>query len=210
MLARHFNKKTMQKLIHPEWKVPKINVSIEPGFRNYINVNNSQKAFDLFLEMWDKSLIDKLEHFCVLFLNSENLLIGFHLLNRGSNKCVEIDCKKLLSIALACNAHSVCVAHNHPNKDVKPSLPDFQFTVRIEKALELIDMFLFDHLVISENNFFSFRDNKLITDKTHQKSTATIEKSRFSQVINENTHLKSLNSLLSNENQELKESIMFY
>jgi DNA repair protein RadC len=59
-------------------------------------------------------------------------------------------------------AASVIVAHNHPSGILQPSDADITFTKKLKKALQLIDVKLLDHLIISESGYLSIMQRDLI------------------------------------------------
>jgi DNA repair protein RadC len=56
-------------------------------------------------------------------------------------------------------AHSVILAHNHPSGSLEISESDKNITQRIKKALELFDMSLLDHLIVTDSSYKSFGDD---------------------------------------------------
>ena len=70
--------------------------------------------------------------------------------------------REVVKQALARNAASVIVAHNHPSGVAEPSLADEQVTRRLKEALALIDVRLMDHLVIGDGVCESFAERGLL------------------------------------------------
>ena len=64
--------------------------------------------------------------------------------------------RSLFSRAMLCNANSIIVAHNHPSGVVKPSGEDINLTRRIKEAGEILDIKLQDHIIIGEDDYYSF------------------------------------------------------
>ena len=54
---------------------------------------------------------------------------------------------------------AVIICHNHPSGNKQPSDADLNITKKIKDALLLLDIKLFDHIIITENDFYSFDDN---------------------------------------------------
>ncbi|MGJ1311773.1 JAB domain-containing protein [Sphingobacterium multivorum] len=63
-----------------------------------------------------------------------------------------------MSSALLCNAIRICVAHNHPSGTLKPSQADRQITRKLIDAGNILDIQVLDHLILTEQNYYSFRD----------------------------------------------------
>ncbi len=96
------------------------------------------------------------------YLNRNHKLIGYRLITSGNMNSCTVDIKLLVSLALHSMASCVIIAHNHPSGSVKPSTQDIDITHKVKKALELIDVTLLDHLIISEDMFLSMADEGLI------------------------------------------------
>ena len=61
-----------------------------------------------------------------------------------------------------CNARSVILVHNHPSGNLKPSQADINLTNKMVDCGKLLDITVLDHLIITEESFFSFADEGLI------------------------------------------------
>jgi len=70
--------------------------------------------------------------------------------------------RKIVESSLKHRAISVLLVHNHPTESVEPSERDIEFTKTIVSALDLVDVKLTDHLIVSANQIYSFRDNGLL------------------------------------------------
>ena len=69
--------------------------------------------------------------------------------------------------ALQARAAGIMLLHNHPGGDPKPSGNDIHVTERIAKTGALADIPLFDHIIIGDNQYFSFKENQLLTDMSY-------------------------------------------
>jgi DNA repair protein RadC len=68
----------------------------------------------------------------------------------------------LLATALNCGASAIIIAHNHPSGNKKPSNADIKMTTQINKACEIMDIQLLDHLIMTYDSYFSFADEGLL------------------------------------------------
>jgi DNA repair protein RadC len=109
----------------------------------------------MLLSIWDPGLLALQEQFVVFFLNNHQQVIGWRVLNIGSMETCIIDIRLLVSLALHSIASYVILAHNHPSGILEASLNDRITTFKIKKALRLIDVQLFDHLIISVDGYLS-------------------------------------------------------
>jgi DNA repair protein RadC len=72
------------------------------------------------------------------------------------------DPRMILRIALEEKAVSIILCHNHPSGNLKPSQPDRELTKKIKEAARLFDINLLDHIIVSQDGYFSFADEGLI------------------------------------------------
>lgn len=94
----------------------------------------------------------------VLFLSSNNRLIGRERFSQGNDCSTSIDTKQVARRALEKQASGIILIHNHPSGNPKPGPSDIRVTEEIRKALRYFDINLIDHLVVAGNNYFSFYD----------------------------------------------------
>ena len=73
-----------------------------------------------------------------------------------------VDMRLLMSAALNCLATRMIVCHNHPSGQMKPSSEDLSIIKKIKEACKIMNIELLDHLIISENEYYSFADEGLI------------------------------------------------
>lgn len=102
------------------------------------------------------------EIFCVLFLDNQNRLIVAEDLFMGTIDGASVYPREVVKIALKQNAAAVILSHNHPSGVLDPSAADKRITVRLQQALELIDVRVIDHFVVSGANAVSFAERGFI------------------------------------------------
>jgi DNA repair protein RadC len=96
------------------------------------------------------------EVFVSLFLDARHRLIRCEESARGSLTRMAVYPREIVRRALAVNAASLIVAHNHPSGAVEPSASDCRLTQTLRDALALVDVQLIDHLVIGADRIYSF------------------------------------------------------
>ena len=101
----------------------------------------------------------KQEEFYVLFLNKALKTIKIERISIGKTDATLVDIKLIAKLALEYLAHHVIIAHNHPSGNTQPSKADDQLTKSVKSSLALFDILLIDHLILSENNYFSYADD---------------------------------------------------
>jgi DNA repair protein RadC len=99
------------------------------------------------------------EVFAVLCLDAELRKISFKKLFYGSLNSCEISINQLLRHTIQQHASSIVIAHNHPFGKAQPSQADMTLTLQIQQALNLAEIQLLDHCIITQDSFFSFAEN---------------------------------------------------
>lgn len=108
-----------------------------------------------------KLKIATLEHevFTVIFLNSQNGVIEYSEMFRGTINGASVHPREVVKQALSVNAASVLFAHNHPSTFAQPSQADRHITTKLVDALALVDIKVLDHFVVGGVEHFSFSEN---------------------------------------------------
>jgi DNA repair protein RadC len=108
--------------------------------------------------------IGLLEHevFTVLFLDAQNRLVALKEMFRGTVSQTAVYPREVVKEALAFNAASVILAHNHPSGVAEPSRADEYLTQSLKSALALVDVRVLDHLVIAGADVVSFAERGAI------------------------------------------------
>ncbi len=116
------------------------------------------------LVKWLQSFIGmkEQEYFVVVFLDNKNRITGYRNLFRGLSDSVSVQSRLLFREALSCHASKLIIAHNHPSQSVRPSLDDLSVTSQLQKAGELMNLPVIDHIIVSQHDYFSFRENNRI------------------------------------------------
>lgn len=115
-----------------------------------------------FIRQFFESDITLYESVFVLLLDNSSKTIGFAKISQGGVTCSIIDNKIIAKYAIDSLASSVILAHNHPSGNLKPSDNDRTATDKLYQALNLIDVKLIEHLIITEDSYWSFADNGLL------------------------------------------------
>ncbi|AOW11196.1 RadC family protein [Flavobacterium gilvum] len=98
------------------------------------------------------------EEFWVLFLNNSNKVLFKSQLSKGGMTGTMVDVRIVFKIALEQNATAIILAHNHPSGKLQPSDADIQLTKKLKIAGQQLDIPVLDHLIITENGYYSFAD----------------------------------------------------
>lgn len=115
-------------------------------------------------ELLQPYFIDKKsEEFYVVYLNHAQKMMAVHQLHTGGINAVMVDVRLMFKKALELNGVTkIILAHNHPSGELRPSEADKQVTNRVKELGNLFDIKLLDHLIISDNRYFSFADEGIL------------------------------------------------
>lgn len=108
----------------------------------------------------------EIEESWVFFFNSRMEFIKGMQLSSGTMNQSPVNVAKIIHEAIKKNAVNVVLAHNHPSGICKPSRDDIAVTQYIVENLAVAGLIVFDHIVVTTHQYFSFRENGYIkTDK---------------------------------------------
>lgn len=125
-------------------------------------ITTSADSFRVLLSVWNLETIGFIESFKILLLNRAHRVIGAYEVSSGGMCGTVADPKIIFIAALKTCATSIILAHNHPSGNLTPSDSDLQLTQRIKHGGLLLDIQVLDHLIITEDHYFSFADEGLM------------------------------------------------
>ncbi|HEX2684003.1 MAG TPA: DNA repair protein RadC [Ferruginibacter sp.] len=102
------------------------------------------------------------EVFAVVFLNRANKINHFEIISRGGITGTVADPRVMLKKALEVDATSIVLCHNHPSGNLHPSRADEELTKKIKEAAGYFDIRIIDHIIVSEEGFYSFADEGIL------------------------------------------------
>lgn len=102
------------------------------------------------------------EHFYAVLLNTKNHVLGAVQISIGTLNASLVHPRELFKDAIKHSANAVVLAHNHPSGEKQPSREDIDLTKRLCEVGNLIGIQIIDHLIITETDFFSFKENGLM------------------------------------------------
>lgn len=99
------------------------------------------------------------EVFGVAFLNRANKVNHFEIISQGGISATVVDVKIIIRKALEHDATNMVLCHNHPSGSLKPSHADEAVTEKIKEAAAFFEIKVLDHLIISQEGYYSFADH---------------------------------------------------
>lgn len=102
------------------------------------------------------------EQFWVLCLNNSNKIIKQETISIGNLNSSVVHQREVFKVAIDNNAASLILMHNHPSGNTEPSNEDIVITRKLVEASKIMDIPIFDHIIIAGNNYTSFVERRLI------------------------------------------------
>jgi DNA repair protein RadC len=118
-------------------------------------ITTSSKAYDIF-----RACLGDIpyEEFWIILLNRGNKVLQKVRISEGGVAGTVVDPKKIFKIALDHNASSIILGHNHPSGNIVPSEADMRITKQIKDAGTLLEIFILDHIIVGDGQYYSFAD----------------------------------------------------
>ncbi len=102
------------------------------------------------------------EQFIVVCLNSANKIIKHEIISIGNLNSSVVHPREIFKVAIENNSASIILMHNHPSGNPEPSNEDISITKKIVESGKIMDIPVFDHIIIAGNSFTSFVEKRLI------------------------------------------------
>lgn len=126
-------------------------------------LRTSQDAYEILRNIWNaKDNIDHIESAQILLLNRANKIHGTYELSVGGITGTVMDINIIAQAAILSNSKSIILCHNHPSSNCKPSDSDRSITKKIKEALNFLDIAVLDHIILTENSYYSFADEGIL------------------------------------------------
>ena len=106
--------------------------------------------------------INHKEYFWMIVMTRSHRVLGMKEISSGKTHSTTISFKEVAQVAFLSNACSCILVHNHPSGNVNPSENDLKITIQAKKVLKLIDVTLLDHIIITQEELYSFAEHHQI------------------------------------------------
>lgn len=104
----------------------------------------------------------KKEHFNIIMLDNKNQIIEIHNVSVGSLNSAIVHPREVFKNAVRRSSASIILAHNHPSGNTSPSKEDISITKRLLECGELMGIKVLDHIIVGKNEYFSFKEHRII------------------------------------------------
>lgn len=105
--------------------------------------------------------INIFESFFIVMMKKTRV-IGWAKIAQGGLDCTTVDVRIVAKFAIDTLATAVVLCHNHPSGDLKPSSDDKALTQKIIQGLKIFNIKVFDHIIINEEDYYSFSENGML------------------------------------------------
>lgn len=128
-----------------------------------MSLTNSKECEAYLRNIWKN--IEHQERVYVVFLNSEGIRLDYKRIDKGKLNTCDVNFALIVKTALNKKYHFMVLAHNHPVGDAKPSSFDLKVTDELVNVLRFLDITLIDHIILTKQEYFSFKDAGLVPSK---------------------------------------------
>lgn len=142
-------------------KIPKLSLVREKSDYHKVKIQQSADAYN-YIKQFYHTDISIYESFYLLLVNKANNTIGYVKISQGGVAGTVVDIIIIAKYAIESLASGVIIAHNHPSGTTKPSQHDIKITNDLKQALTLFKIQLHDHIILTEQEYFSFADEGLL------------------------------------------------
>lgn len=115
-----------------------------------------------FIRQFYSDDIDIWESFFILLLNNAGRTIGYAKISQGGITGTVADIRIIAKYAVDSLATSIILAHNHPSGNLKPSQADINLTQKAKKGLDILDITVLDHIILTSDSHYSFADQGML------------------------------------------------
>lgn len=141
--------------------IPEIRLTkVKTDFPN-VKVTTSKEGADFIRQFYHED-IGIYESFFLLMLNRQNNTIGYAKISQGGVTGTFVDVAIIAKYVVESFACAAILCHNHPSGNLQPSEQDRTMTSRCKQALALFNCQVIDHVILTEDSYFSFADEGII------------------------------------------------
>lgn len=120
------------------------------------SANDTYKYIKPFYVNFDKEIL------VAITLDSKNYVTSISIISIGTINSLHTTPSEVFKTTIITNSTSIILVHNHPSGDPTPSKHDIEETLRFVKCSNLLGIKFLDHIIIGDDNFFSFKKHNII------------------------------------------------
>jgi DNA repair protein RadC len=125
-------------------------------------VSRSSDAYEFLRLLLEREANWFQEHLCVLFISRSNAVVGYSFVSSGGLTGTIADCRIMLAMAILSGCVLLVLSHNHPSGNLRPSRAAEELTRCIGEAAKYHDITILDHIILTEDGYYSFADEGIL------------------------------------------------
>mgnify|MGYP001791296527 CR=1 FL=1 len=133
-----------------------------PLIEKLVQITNSDEADAYIRRHINSQRLDLKEFFWVVLMTNAGQALGFAEIGSGTIKNVPISIREIFQLVLISNASGILLTHNHTSGKLKPSSQDKAITEKIKELAKLFSISVVDHLIITSESYYSFKDEGML------------------------------------------------
>ena len=123
------------------------------------SITSPAEIADIFIPLLRDEVKEK---FIVVSLNSANRIIRYDIISTGNLTSSIVHPREVFKVAIENNSANIILVHNHPSGNTNASAEDIATTKILVEAGKLLDIGIFDHIIVADNKYFSFVEQHII------------------------------------------------
>lgn len=131
----------------------------QPKWFSNRKITSPQDVAEIFIPILRDDIKEK---FIVVCLNSANKVIKYETISVGNLNSSVVHPREIFKVAVDNSSASIILIHNHPSGNPEPSNEDIRITKKIVESGKLLDIPVFDHLIIAGETYTSFVEKRLV------------------------------------------------
>lgn len=142
-------------------QVSELTISYKPKVKpsDRCSIRFSEDAYKVLMEQaFNDDTLEYKEYFKLVLLNRANKVLGITTISEGGIDGTVVDVRLVLQTALLAHSSGIILAHNHPAGGLTPSSYDDAITKKIKEAAKVMDIKLYDHLIVTRDRYYSYAD----------------------------------------------------
>ena len=140
-------------------QVSELTISYKPKVKSSDRycIRFSKDTYRFLMEQaFNDDTLEYKEYFKLVLLNHSNKVLGITTISEGGMDSTVVDVRLVLQTALLAHSSNIILAHNHPAGVLYPSTLDNMITQKIKEAAKLIDIKLYDHIIVTSESYYSY------------------------------------------------------
>jgi DNA repair protein RadC len=147
-----------------EFTVTEVTTTYKPAFKSIERpkILSPEDLYHMILNYQPLvDIINYKEMFVAVYVNQNSTVLSIQRIGEGGLTATSVDIRIIMQSALLQCATGIFLLHNHPSRQLRPSEADKTITKRIKQAAAFFDIQVLDHLIISDESFYSMFENDL-------------------------------------------------